>query len=68
MEEKIVLVYIGDGTSLAGVPARNLTQVLLDESGWSATDLIGTGLYKPASKEKQPPAENKSQSGGSENK
>ncbi len=44
----VILNYIGDGAYLTGVPARDLTQQDIDESGHSQTDLVETGLYQLA--------------------
>ena len=43
MADKIVLIYIGDGTQLGEVPTRNLTQ---DEANTFGRDwLLKSGLY-----------------------
>lgn len=54
-ESKVILVYIGSGSALIGVPARDLTEAdfaeraeLWQELGWNEESLVGTGLYQYA--------------------
>jgi hypothetical protein len=44
----IVLIYVGMGGFVPGVPARDLDEddlARLREAGWSEDDLVRTGLY-----------------------
>ena len=45
MPDKIVLHYLGGG-SLPGVPASDLTNVVISDSRYSADQLVGTGLWE----------------------
>lgn len=50
------LTYIGHA-SLMNVPARDLSETDVKQSGFTAAELIATGLYKaeqPAPEKKQP--------------
>jgi hypothetical protein len=40
MSETIVLKYVGNGDYIPGVPACNLTQVQIDESGFDKEHLL----------------------------
>jgi len=64
-----VLQYVGEGASLPNVPAMDLTQAMIDETGVKSSELIATGLYKPVSPKSKPsPTENKMVIGATENK
>ena len=54
------LIYVGNGSSLQGIPARDLTVKEVKEFGGEEY-LVSTRLYKRS-------VENKQRSGGSENK
>lgn len=59
------LIYVGGGF-FAGVPARDLTAEEADRYG--RAQLLRSGLYVEAEKEKPRPAENKAAAGPKENK
>lgn len=40
------LVYVGQGSSLHDIPARNLTKEEIEYLGLNSRDLIKSGLYK----------------------
>jgi hypothetical protein len=48
MKEEIALIYIGKGSWLPGVPARDLTADEVKNYGGKAT-LLASGLYKEPS-------------------
>ena len=54
MSERVVLIYIGRGAYLPGVPARDLNEAdlreIADRLGYSKEQLIGTLLYRAAGK------------------
>lgn len=64
------LFYVGNGSSLPGVPTRDLTSDMIEESGWSVADLVQSGLYKQSvSKAGKPqPSQTQAALGGSEDK
>lgn len=49
MNEQIVLRYIGEGTFVFGVPARDLTQADIDACDFTAAELLGfsPAVYEP---------------------
>lgn len=67
-DDKIVLVYIGNGSSLIGVPAMDLTAAMVMESGLTSDALVASGLYVKAKGNKPAPESHKAELGGSENK
>lgn len=67
-DDKIVLVYVGNGSSLAGVPAMDLTAAMILESGLTSDALVATGLYVKSKSNKPAPESHKADFGGSENK
>lgn len=51
MNDKIILKYIGNGSALIGVPARDLTKNDIDwvlDAGFSMEHLLASGLYELA--------------------
>ena len=41
----IVLIYVGDGSGLPGLPARDVTEAEIKASKYQLADLLATGLY-----------------------
>lgn len=66
-DKKVILVYIGDGSALVGVPAMDLTAAMIAESGLTSDELVATGLYE-IQKGKPAPDSDKAGKGGTENK
>jgi hypothetical protein len=58
MNEEIVLIYVGNGAFLPGIPARDLTKEEVREHG-GIVELVKTGLYVRPGKEEEPVKENK---------
>lgn len=64
-----MLIYVGNGHYLVGVPARDLTdEDIAAVEGFTKKQLIATGLYIESDKEKPHAAENKQAAGPQENK
>lgn len=53
-----MLKYIGDGSALPGLPARDVSEAEILASGYTLKEILASGLYqsidagKPARKEK----------------
>lgn len=67
-DEKIVLLYTGEGSSILGVPAMDLTTSMILETGMNVDELILTGLYAKPKTAKPSADSHKADLGGSENK
>lgn len=64
MSDEIVLIYVGNGAYVAGVPACNLTADQIAESGYTAAQLLAfrngpDPLYIQASEDQAPQPEGK---------
>lgn len=56
--EQPTLIYIGNGTFLPGIPARDLTKEEVKEHG-GVVELVKTGLYVRPEKEEEKPVKDK---------
>ena len=52
-----MLVYVGKGTFLPGIPARDLSEDEIKKGGWDVKKLVRSGLY--AFKARRPKVEDK---------
>ena len=43
----VILVYVGDGSALINAPARDMTDVEVEECGYTTEELLESGLYEP---------------------
>ena len=50
---KVILIYVGDGSGLPGLPARDVTEEEIKASKYQLAQLLATGLYVDQATTKQ---------------